>query len=141
MSNNYSADIYAGPVAKFMVASGQAVAVPLGRDTPSEVIDLRLRLMDEELTEVFEAINMRDPVQTAHELADLLYVVFGTAVAFGVPIDEVFAAVAHANLSKIDTVTGKPFEVENGKVKKGPQYVDPAPAIAEIMRTKMVTAE
>lgn len=138
MTNYYSSDNYAGPVAAFMQAAGQEVAVPLGRDTPTALIDLRLRLMDEELTEVFEAINHRDPVQTAHELADLLYVVFGTAVAFGVPIDEVFAAVARANLSKINTATGLPYEVDQGKVKKGPDYYDPTADITEIMRTKMV---
>jgi len=139
MTSYYAQDNYAGPIAAFMRAAGQDVAVPLGKDTPSSLIDLRLRLMDEELTEVFEAINMRDPVQTAHELADLLYVVFGTAVAFGVPIDEVFAAVSRANSSKIDSATGKPHAVEDGKVKKGPDYFDPTPAITEIMRTKMVT--
>lgn len=139
MSNHYAQDSYAGPVARFMVACGQQVAVALDRDTPTDLIDLRLRLMDEELTEVFEAINARDAEQTAHELADLLYVVFGTAVAFGVPIDEVFAAVARANLSKIDETTGKPYEVVDGKVKKGPAYYDPSRDIAEIMRTKMVT--
>lgn len=138
MTDYYNSDNYAGPVAKFMHSAGQDVAVPLCRDTPSDLLDLRLRLMDEELNEVFEAINHRDPVQTAHELADLLYVVFGTAVAFGIPIDEVFAAVARANLSKIDSTTGKPFLVEDGKVKKGPDYYDPTSDIAEIMRTKMV---
>jgi predicted HAD superfamily Cof-like phosphohydrolase len=134
----YSADQYAGPVASFMQAAGQAVSVPLDRDTPSSVVDLRLRLMDEELSEVFEAINLHDPVLVAHELADLLYVVFGTAVAFGIPIDEVFAAVARANMSKINSATGVPYEVELGKVKKGPDYYDPTADITEIMRTKLV---
>lgn len=134
----YANDNYAGPVAAFMKAAGQDVVVALDRDTPTSLIDLRLRLMDEELTEVFEAINARDAVRTAHELADLLYVVFGTAVAFGVPIDDVFAAVARANLSKIDPVSGKPYEVDNGKVKKGPDYFDPSTEIVEIMRTKLV---
>lgn len=138
-SNYYSNDQYAGPVASFMLSCGQHVGVPLGRDTPSDLIDLRLRLMDEELTEVFEAINQRDAVMTAHELADLIYVVMGTAVAFGIPIDEVFAAVSRANLSKIDASTGKPFEVVDGKVRKGPDYYDPSADIAEIMRTKMVS--
>lgn len=132
-------DTYTTPVAAFMRASGQDVSIHLDRDTPTSLIDLRLRLMDEELTEVFEAINARDDVQTAHELADLLYVVFGTAIAFGIPIEEVFAAVARANLSKIDSNTGRPFEMRDGKVLKGPDYYDPQPNIMEIMRTKMVT--
>lgn len=131
-------DSYCAPVHAFMQACGQDIAVPLDRETPSGLIDLRLRLMDEELTEVFEAINARDAVQTAHELADLLYVTIGTAVAFGVPIEDVFAAVSRANLSKIDPSTGKPFEVVGGKVRKGPDYFDPSDEIAEIMRTKII---
>lgn len=140
-SSYYSNDPYAAPVAAFMRAAGQDVAVRLDRDTPSDLVDLRLRLMDEELNEVFEAINMRDQVQTAHELADLIYVVVGTAVAFGIPIAEIFAAVARANMSKINETTGKPHVVENGKVKKGPDYYDPSTDIAEIIRTKMVQVE
>jgi predicted HAD superfamily Cof-like phosphohydrolase len=132
-------DQYSQPVASFMLAAGQDVNVAIDRDTPTDLIDLRIRLMDDELDEVIEAINLRDPVQVAAELADLLYTVFGTAIAFGVPIGDVFAAIAHANMSKIDPVTGKPFEVVNGKVRKGPEYADPKPVIEEIMRMKLVT--
>lgn len=136
----YENDPYAGPVAAFMKAAGQGTGVALDRDTPTSLIDLRLRLMDEEFSEVFEAINSRDAVQTAQELADLLYVVLGTAVAFGIPIQDVFAAVTQANLSKIDSNTGKPHEIDaHGKVRKGPAYENAEPKIAEIMRTKMVT--
>lgn len=137
MDSTYT-DQYTAPVAAFMTAARQATNIPLDRDTPSALIDLRLRLMNEELDEVFEAITMRDPAQLAYELADLLYVVFGTAVAFGVPIDEVYAAIASANMSKINEITGEPYEVVDGKVKKGPNYQDPHAAIEEIMKTKMV---
>lgn len=139
MSGYYDNDPYAGPVASFMRAAGQGVGVHLDRDTPTELIELRLRLMDEELNEVFEAINHRDAVNTAQELADLLYVVLGTAVAFGVPIAEVFAAVAQANLSKIDPETGKPYEMRDGKVQKGINYQPAEPQIEEIMRSKLVS--
>lgn len=140
MVNNYYAnDNYAGPVSAFMQAAEQPIAVALDRDTPSKDVDLRIRLMDEELNEVVEALNLRDPALLAHELADLLYVVFGTAVAFGIPIAEVFAAVSQANMSKISEATGRPHVVENGKVKKGPDYFDPTDEIAEIVRTKLVS--
>lgn len=134
----YTNDPYAGPVASFMKAAGQDVGQHLDRDTPSSLIDLRLRLIDEEVNEVFEAINARDPVQTAQELADVLVVVFGTAIAFGIPISEVYAAVMRANMSKIDPSTSKPYEIVNGKVTKGPEYEPAEPAIAEIMRSKMI---
>lgn len=136
----YTNDPYAGPIATFMRAAGQDVGQHLDRDTPTSLIDLRLRLIDEEVNEVFEAINARDAVWAAQELADVLYVVFGTAIAFGIPISEVFAAVSTANLSKINPSTGEPYEVVNGKVTKGPEYEPAEPAIAEIMKSKMVGA-
>lgn len=138
MSGFYANDPYAGPVAFFMRAAGQGTGVALDRDTPSDLIDLRLRLMNEELDEVWDAINRRDYISLAQELADLLYVVFGTAVAFGVPIQEVFAAVSAANLSKLDENTGKPLEMVDGKVLKGPNYIPAEPAIKFLMMTKLV---
>lgn len=59
----------------------------------------------------------------AKELADLLYVVYGTADSFGIPIDEVFAEVHASNMSKL--VDGKPVKREDGKVLKGPNYKPP----------------
>ena len=59
----------------------------------------------------------------AKELADLLYVVYGTAVSFGIPINEVFEEVHRSNMSKL--VDGKPSYREDGKVLKGPNYQPP----------------
>lgn len=139
MSGYYDNDPYAGPVAAFMKAAGQGTGVHLDRDTPTELIELRLRLMSDELDEVFEGINARDAINTAQELADLLYTVFGTAVAFGIPIAAVFAAVCQANMSKIDPDTNRPYEIRDGKVQKGPAFLPAEPQIEEIMRTKLVT--
>lgn len=142
MSNTYENDPYAQPVATFMRAAGQDVAVALDRDTPTTLIDLRLRLLNEELDEAFEAINARDADMAAKELADLIYVTVGTAIAFGIPIGEIYAAVAQSNLSKIDPSTNRPYQVDaGGKVLKGPNYQPAEPQVKEIMRTKLVTVE
>lgn len=61
---------------------------------------LRARLMCEELAEVLSAVADDDPVAVADGLADLRYVVLGTAVEWGVPLDEVHAAVHAANMRK-----------------------------------------
>lgn len=138
MSNNpYRNDPYAAPVAAYLHAIGSDAGVSLGRDTPTEVIDLRLRAIDDEVSSLFEAINHRDSELTARELAEVLWSVFAAAVTFGVPIDDVFSAVARSNMSRIDPSTGSPYEVVGGKVRKGPEFHDPTAEIAEIMRTRM----
>jgi len=77
---------------------------------------LRTRLMMEELAELVEAMQMQDYVSIAKELADLLYVVYGTAVEYGVPMDPVFAEVHRSNMTKSPAVD------PGGKLQKGHRY-------------------
>lgn len=49
---------------------------------------LRARLIAEECRELGEALLVGDPLNVARELADLAYVVLGTAVTFGIKIGE-----------------------------------------------------
>ena len=60
----------------------------------------------------------------AKELADLLYVVYGTAAAFGLPIDEVYREVHESNMSKLGE-DGKPVYREDGKVLKPSGWTAP----------------
>lgn len=60
----------------------------------------------------------------AKELADLLYVVYGTADVYGIPIDDVFREVHESNMSKLDD-NGEVLRREDGKVLKGPNYRPP----------------
>lgn len=119
-------------VQQFMEAVGQTVGG--GLKNP-ETVALRLRLIDEEHDEVVEAINWGDPALVAKELADLLYVVHGTAVAFGIPLDDVFRVVHDSNMSKVQghAATG------DVKVGKGPNYVDPIPEIKSILTIAAVS--
>lgn len=119
-------------VSDFMTAAGQTVTNGL---TDKTTMALRIRLIDEEYEEVVEAINWGDPAQIAKELADLLYVVHGAAVAFGIPLDEVFNVVHGSNMSKIHG------HVSSGDVKvgKGPDYVDPIPEIKRILAMAAIT--
>lgn len=96
-------------------------APAINADTDDGLIKLRLSLMEEELAEVKEAIMEHDLLSMAKELADLLYVVYGTAAVFGIPIDDVFAEVHRSNMSKLGE-SGKPLYREDGKVLKGPNY-------------------
>jgi predicted HAD superfamily Cof-like phosphohydrolase len=103
-------------------------------------VELRMDLINEEFIEVLDEVynpKTQDfsgdeenyypeemiKTKVAKELADLLYVVYGTALSFGIPIDEVFDEVHRSNMSKL--VDGKPLKREDGKVLKGPNYTPP----------------
>ena len=74
----------------------------------SHIIQLRETLISEEYKEVLEQIELIQSGETAdisnlmHELADLLYVTYGTFSAFGVDADAVFAEVHRANMTKLE---------------------------------------
>lgn len=84
---------------------------------------LRFALIEEEFREYREAVERPDNIEhIAKELADLLYVVLGTAVEHGiVRFDEVFAEVHRSNMSKLGE-DGRPVYREDGKVLKGPNF-------------------
>lgn len=54
----------------------------------------------------------------AMELADLLYVTYGTADLFDIPLYEVFKLVHAKNMEKVDPETGKVTKREDGKILK-----------------------
>lgn len=104
--------------------------------TPETAL-LRFNLIREEYLEVTDELlpliagSQVDLAALAKELADLLVVVYGTARAFGIPIDAVFAEVHRSNMSKLGR-DGKPIRREDGKILKGPSYT-PAD-VAEVLR-------
>ena len=88
---------------------------------PTEVRKLREDLIDEEYRELKEALDEEDIYQICKEGIDLLYVVLGMLVTYGVPITQCFEEVQRSNMSKLDA-DGKPIYREDGKVLKGPNY-------------------
>lgn len=89
-----------------------------------EVQELRDQLLTEELNEFYEALDARDFVELADALGDILYIVYGTAAAYGIPIDLVFKEIHRSNMTKLGD-DGKPIYNEYGKVMKGPNYTPP----------------
>lgn len=87
-------------------------------------IKLRRDLISEEYWEYDEGVNKEDLLNIAKELADIIYVVYGAALEYGIPLDEVVAAVHESNMSKLD-VDGSVIRREDGKVLKGPNYKEP----------------
>ena len=91
-------------VRDFHEASGQKVSEkPEFPDTLER--SLRMRLMSEEHYEYSQAENNNDLTNLAVELADIIYIACGTAVSYGIPLDEVFNAIHEANMNKL--VDGK----------------------------------
>lgn len=97
-------------------------------DTPGhpseDRIKLRRELISEEYWEYDRAVEKGDLVNLAQELADILYVVYGAALEYGIPLDEVVSEVHRANMSKLDK-DGSVIRREDGKVLKGPLYKAP----------------
>ena len=94
----------------------------------SEDAVTRLRLMQEELAELAAAIDRKDMVETADAIADLLYVVLGTAVTCGIEIGPVFHEVHRSNMTKTPKRDG-------GKVSKGERFKPPN--IRDVIFTQM----
>ena len=110
-------------VRRFMKTFGQEVKNKA--DFPSEkIVDLRYKLIEEELEELKEAIDKKDLKEVADALTDILYVTYGAGHAFGINLDKCFEEVQNSNMSKLDE-NGKPIYNELGKVMKGPDYFKP----------------
>lgn len=71
-----------------------------------------------------EALVSGDRIAIAQELADLVYVAYGTALVYGIDLDAAIAEVHRANMSKLDS-DGKPVLREDGKVLKSECYQAP----------------
>ena len=91
---------------------------------PEWVRDLRTALLVEEVRELTDAAAAGDIVGIADGIADVVYVAIGTAVAYGIPFDEVFREVHRSNMTKVNTP-------DEAKLVKGLGYEPPR--IAEIL--------
>ena len=110
-------------VGTFMKTFGQEVKTKPSFST-DKINKLRLDLIQEELTELTEAMNNKDLLEVADALTDILYVTYGAGHAFGINLDKCFEEVQNSNMSKLDE-NGKPIYNEHGKVMKGPNYFKP----------------
>ena len=110
-------------VKKFMQTFGQEVRTKAS--FPSDkIVSLRIDLINEELSELREAVKKKDIKEVADALTDILYVTYGAGTAFGVNLDKCFEEVHNSNMSKLGS-DGKPIYNDKGKVMKGPKYFKP----------------
>ena len=110
-------------VKNFMQTFGQTIKNKA--EFPEEkTLKLRYDLIQEELSELKQAIKDKDLVEVADALADILYVTYGAGTAFGINLDKCFDEVHNSNMSKLGK-DSKPIYDNNGKVMKGPNYFKP----------------
>ncbi|SRR5712691_3958547 len=96
----------------FDIAIGALPAVP-----DAATCALRVSLIQEEFAELREALSQRDIEAVTKELADLLYVAYGTAVSCGIDMAPVFREVHRSNMSKVGG-----HKRADGKWIKPPDY-------------------
>lgn len=138
-------------VRQFMRVFKQQYSDTPTNSVPVDTVKLRLKLALEELEELFFAvlddttskmvnkdftrinefiINLPDSafdinlVEVADALTDIEYINNGTALVFGIPLDQTFEEVHRSNMSKLDA-EGKPVFREDGKVIKSGLYSPP----------------
>lgn len=104
-------------------------AIELDEFDRRKAVKLKGELITEEYREVMDEIldaynSTGDRTNLAKELADMLYVVYGAARFFDIPIYDVFEAVHESNMTKV-TETGKVERSKSGKILKGANYQEP----------------
>jgi NTP pyrophosphatase (non-canonical NTP hydrolase) len=107
-------------VLEFMLRAGQPAPVRPTIPTPS-IQDLRLNLLGEELDELHLAMQLDDLIEISDALGDLLYVLLGTAVSYGIDLEPVFEEIHRSNLSKFIDGSRR----EDGKWMKGKSFTPP----------------
>jgi len=84
---------------------------------------LRVKLLREEFREYLDGESFENLVEVADALADIIYIACGTAVSYGIPLDDVFAEVHRSNMAKL--VDGKVLRREDGKIQKPEGWTPP----------------
>lgn len=124
-------------VEQFHVTYGLPVTYKPGIPDTEQVL-LRENLLEEEYREYVDASWRGDLVEIADALADMIYIIHGTALVYGLPLDEIFDEVHRSNMSKLDE-NGNVVRRDDGKVLKGKNFEPPR--IAEILDRKTRTTD
>lgn len=133
--NRVSYSQHMNPIVQSLLEFNEAFDIPkletpnLG---PKELIELRIKLLTEEVQEYAEAARSGDLVEVLDALADIGYILAGTIINHGMQdiYDDAFNEVHRSNMSKL--VDGKVIRREDGKVLK-PEGWQP-PQLAQFLQ-------
>lgn len=106
-------------VREFHEAFGHPVStIPSVHQVSPELADLRLKLIYEEhIEELVPAVVAGDIIEIADALGDIVYVVAGMALVYGIDLDAVFAEIHRSNMAKLGP-DGEVIRRADGKVLK-----------------------
>ena len=109
------------PIVKSLLEFNEAFEIPYLREpglSSDELIELRIKLLSEEVEEYAEAARTGDLVEVLDALADIAYILAGTIINHGMQeiYDDAFNEVHRSNMAKL--VDGKVIRREDGKVMK-----------------------
>jgi predicted HAD superfamily Cof-like phosphohydrolase len=116
------------PLVASLLEFNQAFDIPK-LDSPDigseELIELRIKLLREEVEEYAEAARTGDLVEVLDALADIGYILAGTILNHGMQniYDDAFDEVHRSNMAKL--VDGKVLRREDGKVMKPQDWTPP----------------
>ena len=109
------------PIVASLLEFNEAFEIPK-LDTPGlgpdELIELRIKLLTEEVQEYAEAARNGDLVEVLDALADIGYILAGTIINHGMQdiYDDAFNEVHRSNMAKL--VDGRVIRRDDGKVLK-----------------------
>ena len=86
-------------------------------------MNLYMRLIAEEFTELQEGVENADIVEIADACGDLIWVILGLMNTTGIPLAPVWEAILASNMSK--ATGGKILKREDGKILKPDSYFPP----------------
>lgn len=109
------------PIVKSLLEFNDAFEIPYLTEpglSSDELIELRIKLLSEEVEEYAEAARTGDLVEVLDALADIAYILAGTIINHGMQeiYDDAFDEVHRSNMAKL--VDGKVIRREDGKVMK-----------------------
>ena len=109
------------PIVKSLLEFNEAFEIPYLTEpglSSDELIELRIKLLSEEVEEYAEAARTGDLVEVLDALADIAYILAGTIINHGMQeiYDDAFTEVHRSNMAKL--VDGKVIRREDGKVMK-----------------------
>ena len=114
---------------KFMRACDQSVD-----SFNADQFNMYLTLIEEEASELGEAIKNHDQLETLDALTDILVVTIGAMHSMGADAEGAWKEVMATNFNKIDRQSGKVRKREDGKVLKPVGWT--APNLAPFVKRK-----
>ncbi len=112
-------------VREFYERNGMPVRKAAGLVFDEAEVSQMTALLQEEQAELLSAIDRGDLVKIVDGLADIVYVVYGMALQYGIDLDRAILAVHQSNMTKIDRegpwATGTPRKVARGDMYQPPQ--------------------